>query len=160
MAVDAQKWLKAAGFSTAVVLAAGITVKWEGRENASYIDPVGVPTVCYGHTGREVVLGQRFTDEECLEKLGEDMRKHDAWLLNAVKVPMNDYIHAAMLDFTYNKGIGNLQTSTMLNYLNQRRYREACEELSRWVYAKGRKLNGLVARAADEKAMCLKGVAK
>lgn len=160
MAVDVGKWLKAAGLSTAVVMAGTMAAKWEGKVNTTYLDPIGVPTSCYGHTGPEVKLGQRFTDEQCLQQLSEDLKKHDVWLMNAVKVPMNDYIHAAMLDFTFNKGIGNLQTSTMLIYLNQGHYKEACNELSKWVYAKKKKLPGLVARAADEQAMCLQGVGK
>lgn len=159
MAIDVQKYLKTAGgFSAAVVLASTLVVKWEGKENSTYIDPVGVPTVCYGHTGPEVKLGQRFTDEQCLKTLADDLKKHDELLLKKVKVPMNDYIHAALLDFTFNVGIGNLSSSSLLTYLNMRDYRAACEELSKWVYAKKKKLNGLVARRADEKAMCLKGV--
>jgi lysozyme len=159
MAIDVQKYLKTAGgFSAAVVLASTLVVKWEGKENSTYIDPVGVPTVCYGHTGPEVKLGQRFTDEQCLKTLADDLKKHDELLLKKVKVPMNDYIHAALLDFTFNVGIGNLSYSSLLTYLNMRDYRAACEELSKWVYAKKKKLNGLVARRADEKAMCLQGV--
>lgn len=159
MAVDVKQYLKAAGgFSAAVVMAAGLVVNWEGKVTTTYLDPVGVPTACYGHTGPELKLGQNFTDDQCLKLLGDDLKKHDAQLLSKVKVPMNDYIHASLLDFTYNVGIGNLQSSTLLIYLNQHRYKEACQELTKWVYAKKQKLRGLVLRREAEMDMCLQGV--
>lgn len=158
MAIDATKWLKGAGASAAIVLASTLVVKWEGYEPTTYLDPVGIPTVCFGHTGKEVKLGQTLSDEQCLQTLSEDLRGHDAEMMKRIKVPINDYIHAAMLSFTYNVGIGSFGSSTMLVYLNQKKYKEACDQLSRWVYAKKKKLKGLVSRRADEMEMCMRGV--
>ena len=46
------KKLSAAGVSTGVVLAMlYLIAPHEGKINTVYLDPVGIPTVCYGQTG-------------------------------------------------------------------------------------------------------------
>ncbi|EEW2664443.1 lysozyme, partial [Escherichia coli] len=54
-------------------IATHYTGYWEGKENTTYIDPTGTPTICYGHTGPDVKPGMTKTDEECLELLEKDM---------------------------------------------------------------------------------------
>ena len=150
------KKLLAYGFTAAVALSGGYLIAPnEGKVNATYIDPVGIATSCYGHTGPEVKLGQKFTDKQCLDQLAKDLSSHDKQMMNIVRVPLTDYQHAAFLSFTYNVGVGNFKSSTMLRKLNSKDYEGACEELSKWVYAKKQKLNGLVARRQQEKAMCM-----
>ena len=150
------KKLLAYGFTAAVALSGGYLIAPnEGKVNATYIDPVGIATSCYGHTGPEVKLGQKFTDEQCLDQLAKDLSAHDKQMMNLVRVPLTDYQHAAFLSFTYNAGVGNFKSSTMLRKLNSKDYEGACEELSKWVYAKKQKLNGLVTRRQQEKAVCM-----
>ena len=150
------KKLLAYGFTAAVALSGGYLIAPnEGKVNATYIDPVGIATSCYGHTGPEVKLGQKFTDEQCLDQLAKDLSAHDKQMMNLVRVPLTDYQHAAFLSFTYNVGVGNFKSSTMLRKLNSKDYEGACEELSKWVYAKKQKLNGLVTRRQQEKAVCM-----
>ena len=57
---------------------------------------------------------------------------------------------AAVVDFTFNLGAGRLQTSTLRRRINQGDWSAARQELSRWVYAGGRLLPGLVSRRAAE----------
>lgn len=150
------KKLLAYGFTAAVALSGGYLIAPnEGKVNSTYIDPVGIATSCYGHTGPEVKLGQKFTDEQCLDQLAKDLSAHDKQMMNLVRVPLTDYQHAAFLSFTYNVGVGNFKSSTMLRKLNSKDYEGACEELSKWVYAKKQKLNGLVTRRQQEKAVCM-----
>lgn len=150
------KKLLAYGFTAAVALSGGYLIAPnEGKVNSTYIDPVGIATSCYGHTGPEVKLGQKFTDEQCLDQLAKDLSAHDKQMMNLVRVPLTDYQHAAFLSFTYNAGVGNFKSSTMLRKLNSKDYEGACEELSKWVYAKKQKLNGLVTRRQQEKAVCM-----
>lgn len=150
------KKLLAYGFTAAVALSGGYLIAPnEGKVNATYIDPVGIATSCYGHTGPELKLGQKFTDEQCLDQLAKDLSAHDKQMMNLVRVPLTDYQHAAFLSFAYNAGVGNFKSSTMLRKLNSKDYEGACEELSKWVYAKKQKLNGLVTRRQQEKDMCL-----
>ena len=44
---------------------------FEGVRQAAYLDPVGVPTVCFGHT-QGVMLGDTKTLEECHDLLAEE----------------------------------------------------------------------------------------
>jgi len=57
---------------------------------------------------------------------------------------------AAIVDFTFNLGIGRLQTSTLRRRLNQRDWQGAKQELGRWVRGGGTVLPGLVARRDAE----------
>lgn len=150
------KKLLAYGFTAAVAMSGGYLIAPnEGKVNEVYLDPVNIKTSCYGHTGPELKLGQKFTDEQCLDQLAKDLSSHDKQMMNLVRVPLTDYQHAAFLSFTYNVGIGNFKSSTMLRKLNSKDYVGACEELSKWVFAKKQKLNGLVTRRQQEKDICL-----
>lgn len=150
------KKLLAYGFTVAVAMSGGYLVAPnEGKVNSTYLDPVGIATVCYGNTGKEAKLGNTFTDAECLDQLAKDLSTHDKQMMNLIRVPLTDYQHAAFLSFTYNVGVGNFKSSTLLRKLNSKDYNGACQELVKWVYAKGKKLNGLVNRRQDELSMCL-----
>lgn len=159
MATDSNLYKKLLGVGLGSALAisgAFIVAPFEGKENKAYIDPVGIVTVCYGNTGKEAVLGKTYTDEQCLNQMATDLKEHDKQLMSVVKVPFkSDYQHAAMLSFVYNVGIGNFSSSTMLKRLNAGNYGGACLELTRWVYAKGKKLNGLVTRRTKEYLYCM-----
>lgn len=153
------KKLLAYGFTAAVALSGGYLIAPnEGKVNSTYLDPINIKTSCYGHTGPELKLGQKFTDEQCLDQLAKDLSTHDKQMMNLVRVPLTDYQHAAFLSFTYNVGVGNFKSSTMLRKLNSKDYEGACEELSKWVYAKKKILPGLVKRREAEKEMCLNGI--
>jgi lysozyme len=66
---------------------------------------------------------------------------------------------AAYTSFTYNVGVGAFEKSTLLRKLNGGDRVAACNELPRWVYARGVKLPGLVNRRREEQALCLSGLA-
>ena len=63
-----------------------------------------------------------------------------------------------MIDFTYNVGIGNVASSTLLKKLNMGNIQGACQELTRWVYAQKRKLAGLVKRRDAAYQVCVGNV--
>lgn len=128
----------------------------KGDMHVSYLDAVGIPTGCYGQTGKHIKLGQTYTEEQCLEMLSEELVKVDKQLDKTFKVKyQNDYQHAAMVSFTYNVGIANVQTSTLASLFNQGKYQQACNQLSKWVYAKKKLLKGLVTRREVERQWCL-----
>ena len=161
------KKLAAYGLGSALALSgAFLVVPMEGEHkkngwHETYLDVVGVPTACYGQTGRafdgtHIKLGQKFTDEQCAEMIAEELVKFDKQLDKVFKVEYrNDYQHAAMVSFAYNMGIANVKTSTLARLFNQGEYEQACDQLSRWVYAKKKKYGGLVRRREVEKAWCL-----
>jgi len=149
------KNLSALGLSSALVIAGAGTVSYyEGKENKVYIDPVGILTSCYGHTGPELKTGQKFTDEECIDQLAEDLLSHDQGMMKAIKVPLTDYQHAAFLSFCFNVGIKACTSSTAFKLLNEGRYAEACGQLLRWNKAGGKVLQGLVKRRESEYKVC------
>lgn len=146
------------GLGGAIALSGAFLVApFEGKENKVYVDPVGILTSCYGHTGNELKKGQVFTDEQCLDQLAEDLLEHDKKMLRYVYVPLSEEEHAAYLSFTYNVGVGAFKNSTLLKKLNAGDRVGACNELTRWNKAGGKVLNGLTKRRQAEREMCLKG---
>lgn len=134
----------------------------KGNEHVVYLDPVGIPTACYGQTGRDlygrkITLGLKYTEEECLEMYVITANKFEEEIDKIFgNIPyQNSYQKAAFLSFAYNVGTGNLRSSTLVKKFKNKEYDEACNQLSRWVYANKKKLNGLVTRREDERQWCL-----
>ena len=147
--------LLGAGVGGAFALASPLLTQVEGRVNAVYLDTGGVPTVCEGHTGSDVQLGDVWSDDLCDKAKHADMLTAAKAVQKHVRVPMYEYEYAALISFVFNVGEGQFRTSTLLRKLNAEDYTGACNELPRWVYDNGRRLNGLVKRRVLERALCL-----
>ena len=133
-----------------------LTLPSEGFKNKVYSDPVGLPTVCVGHMDKNLKRGQSFSDEDCLNLFAKDWVKHQKQLDSLVKVSYaSEWQRAALTDFTFNVGIGNVRSSTLIKLLNQGRHEEACIQLLRWNKAGGRVLRGLVIRRENTLPYCL-----
>lgn len=145
------KALKIAGVG-ALALAASVVGFYEGKRNNAYQDPVGIPTICYGHTA-DVQMGQTRTDEECQDLLQSDLGDAFDTVDRLVETPLSEPRRAALASFVYNVGAEAFARSTLLRRLNAGDP-NACEELDRWVYAGGRQLKGLVRRRATERELC------
>lgn len=151
--------LKSRAAAGALVLALGLVTAWEGYNPKVYIDPVGIPTVCYGHVvPKSVPVGTSFSSDACHELLASDLRIASDAVERLVTVEIPDHTKAAMISFTYNVGTNNLKRSTLLKLVNEGKWIEACHELPKWVYAKGKKLKGLVNRRQAEMKLCLGNV--
>lgn len=144
------------GAAAVFTLVIGLLVVWEGYEEETYLDVVGIPTVCYGHTEKGLVVGEKFSLDACHELLIEDIKIAVKAFDRLVKVPVKDNVKAAFVSFIYNVGAENFRKSTALKFLNEGRIEEACHELPRWVYAKGKKIQGLVNRRQAEMELCLR----
>jgi lysozyme len=72
-----------------------------------------------------------------------------------VTVPLTQNQRTALISFTYNSGVGALESSTLLKVLNQGHYDEVPAQLIRWVHARGAKgpVPGLVNRRNAEIAL-------
>lgn len=149
---------KLKGLAAVFSLVIGLLVVWEGYEEETYLDVVGVPTVCYGHTEKGLVVGEKFSNQACHELLIEDIKIAVKAFDRLVKVPVEDNVKAAFVSFIYNVGAENFRKSTALKLLNQGQIEAACHELPKWVYAKGKKLQGLVNRRNAEMQLCLGNV--
>lgn len=142
--------------------AAALTVPlvrhYEGTVFSTYRDPVGIITACTGHTGPELRMGQTYTKEQCEEMLYKDLAKH-ADALSCVRQPLTDGQRAAFLSFAFNVGDDAFCRSTLVHKANAGDINGACAELSRWTYASGKQLSGLVRRRAAERQLCEQGLA-
>ena len=127
----------------------------EGQENTPYRDVVGVLTVCSGITGPDVIPGKFYTDHECDLLLTKHLSGTAANVDRYIQIPVPASTRAALYSFAYNVGAANFKTSTLLRLLNLGKRQEACEQLGRWVYAGGKRFDGLVNRREIEKAVCL-----
>jgi GH24 family phage-related lysozyme (muramidase) len=152
---------KVTGAVAAVVIATAtpFIAKWEGLETKAYKDIVGVPTVCYGET-RGVKMGDTYTKEQCLAMLQVGVAEFYANLqpcMTNPNIPVG--VQASLLELAYNVGTGAVCKSTMLKLANQGKYKEACDELGKWVKAGGRTVKGLENRRVDSKVtLCKKGL--
>lgn len=145
----------------AVVIATAtpFIAKWEGLETEAYRDIVGIPTVCYGET-RGVKIGDTYTKEQCLAMLKIGVEEFYAKLepcMTNKNIPVG--IQASLLELGYNVGAGTVCKSTMMQLANAGRYKEACQQLDKWVKAGGKTVAGLKNRRAESKIqLCMKGL--
>jgi lysozyme len=146
------------GAGSIIVLASSLVYKYEGEVRHSYSDPVGILTACIGHTSPRLQPGQVFTESQCTELLKKDLTTANAAVWACLPmVPMKPDVEAALISFTLNVGKGALCSSTLAKKMRSGDTVGACNELSKWVYAKKRKLPGLVNRRAAERELCLRG---
>lgn len=150
--MDWRKCVSALAVSGACV--AGLAYH-EGFVDHTYNDAVGIKTIGYGHTGADVKTGQTITRQDAEKLLVKDANAHWKAISRYIKVPLYQYEADAYTSFAFNVGVAKFKGSTLLKKLNAQKYAEACGELKKWVYAGGRKLNGLVKRREAEYRMCM-----
>lgn len=129
----------------------------EGVRYKPYQDVVGVWTVCYGHTGKDIMLGKTYTETECRALLNKDLNTVAHQINPYIKQPIPETMRGALYSFAYNVGAGNFQTSTLLRKINQGDQKGACDQLRVWIYAKKVIWKGLVTRREIEREVCLWG---
>lgn len=143
----------------AVQIALALCRRFEGFRSKPYLCPAGVWTIGYGAT--RYVDGRRVSpfDAPISREAGEQLllRTMQREYLPAVKrlCPGADTPGrlAALVDFTFNLGAGNLQASTLRRRVNAGAWDQVPSEFAKWVRAGGRVLPGLVARRAAEAAL-------
>lgn len=156
MASNASK-VAAGGLAAVLVLAAGLIARWEGLRYEAYPDPAtgGAPwTVCYGHTGPDVVRGKKYTRAECDALLDADMRKANGYVRRCVARGMPVGVEAALTSLTFNVGPVAVCQKTIGKLARSGNWPATCAELDKWKFAGGRVYRGLVLRRADERAVC------
>lgn len=119
--------------------------KFEACMPTAYQDSVGVWTIGYGHTNG-VKKGDKITQYQAEQFLKEDLAKFEA-VADKCKRLSTQGKYDAVLDFIYNCGPANWNSSTLKKYIEGGRKTWECqEEFLKWVYAKKVKLGGLVTR--------------
>lgn len=128
--------------------------KYEGLKLTSYLCPAGVPTIGWGHT-YGVKLNRTISVEEAEVLLDHDYQEAEDDVLEVITIPLTENQLGALTSFVFNLGVGKLIGSTLRKKLNTGDYVGAAEEFDKWVFSKGKKLNGLVKRRAEERQLFL-----
>lgn len=122
----------------------------------SYRCPAGVWSLGYGFT-KGVRSGTKMTVQECEDRLLEELNEFGAQVRRVVDVPLTQSQFDAIVSLTFNIGIGNLKSSTLLRKLNAGDYAAVPAQMMRWnkarVDGKLTPLKGLTRRRAAEAAV-------
>lgn len=151
--------MKPVDLNLATQVAEALAARFEGLRLSPYLCPAGYPTIGYGSRyyldGSEV----RLTDPAISANLARTMLRDSVrfkYLPKVVRLcPAIDTPErlAAIIDFTFNLGAGNLAASTLRRRINAGRWGDVPAELKKWNRGGGRVLKGLVARRAAEAAL-------
>ncbi len=146
--------------ATLVLSLAGLLsiAAFEGMKPLAYRDPVGIPTVCAGHT-KGVRIGQVKTENECQELLRKDASEAGNWVGKCTMALVTQAQYDALVSLAFNIGGPAYCRSTLVRKLNAGDCQGAANEFLRWVKARGKVLAGLVKRRAEERARFLTGCA-
>jgi GH24 family phage-related lysozyme (muramidase) len=127
--------------------------KFEGFSEKMYLCPAGYLTIGYGH----VILAsekERFVaginEQKAIDVLKQDVMAAEQAVLRLISVPLTDGQFGALVSFTYNLGSGALQRSTLRQKVNRKEDSEVPAEFMKWIWAKNRKLEGLIRRRSAE----------
>ncbi len=139
-------------------------IKWSERfVGHIYICPAGWPTIGWGHVVRENErerFAQGIDEAEGEVILTNDLKRYELSVCRLIKVPLDDCMYDALVDFTFNLGPGALQRSTLRQRLNREEYADAADAFAAWKWG-GRPLRvmpGLVTRREIERILFCFGV--
>jgi len=136
---------------------AGVLIRrFEGLYLRPYLCPAGVPTIGYGATYYETGVRVSLKDEPITKERAEQLL---VWMVTKKYLPAVILLCpniegveslAAIIDFTFNLGSGNLRSSTLRRKVNEGDWNAAQAQLRRWDKAGGRVLKGLTIRREAE----------
>jgi len=122
---------------------------FEGYSPKVYLCPAGYWTIAWGHRcGKDhppisIEQGEIYLSADMMKALRGAIKYCPTLISKPDKL-------AAITDFCFNLGVGRLQTSTLKRKINAEDWAGARQQLMKWIYGGGRKLNGLVKRRAAE----------
>lgn len=143
----------------AIEVAAALCRRWEGCYLTPYLCPAGIPTIGYGATYYETGHSVTLHDAPIKKERAEELL---IWMVSTRYLPAVIQLCpgidtperlAAIIDFTYNLGSGNLRSSTLRKRINAGRWEDVPAELRKWNKAGGNVLSGLTKRREAEAAL-------
>lgn len=148
----------------AAALATTALIKpWESRVYFAYKGVDNIWSVCDGHTGPDIIIGKKYSDQECDQLLARDVAEAARNVERGLERNIPLETMASFISFEYNTGA--FQKSTLRKMVNAGDLVGACKQLSRWVYVKGAIVQGLINRRVNgdatrlsEQSMCLAGL--
>ena len=118
--------------------------------------PNDVPTIGWGSTGPDIVMGMTWTQDQCDSRFATDLAKFaagvEAALDGAQTLPRE---FGAMVSLAYNIGTGAFASSTLARKHRAGDTAGAAAQFARWNKQAGRVLAGLTRRRAAEAALYL-----
>ena len=127
---------------------------FESLKLKAYPDPGskdGKPwTIGWGSTGPDIKEGTVWTKEQADARFTKKLAEVETDVTKSVKVTLTQGQFDALVSFTYNLGIGNLKSSTLLKMLNACEHYNAGLQLLRWTKNDGVEMAGLVRRRKAE----------
>jgi len=155
-------------FNRALVISAALVsgaLLWEGTKYVPYKDIAGIPTVCTGHTGKDINMDKIYSKKECTDILIADLQKHGDGIKQCITVPITQGEYDAYTLFAFNVGVSGFCSSRANRLLSQGQHELACKALASgpdgkpaWSYSNGRYIQGLQNRRQYERDMCLKSL--
>jgi lysozyme len=139
------------------ISANGLKLKkyFESCKLQAYPDPGskdGNPwTIGWGHTGKEVVKGLVWTQEQADAALEKGSEKFSTATDGLVRAPINQNQFDALVCLAYNIGTAALSSSTLLKMLNSGDFEGAAAQFLRWNKNDGKVMLGLARRRLAEK---------
>ncbi len=145
-----------------------VTKASEGFRTRLYNDAAKYCTIAYGHlikrapcNGEEPEEFRRgVTEPQGAELLVSDMEKARLSVMTLVTADLSDGQYAALCDFVYNVGGGNLKTSKLLQAVNANEFERVPFQFRRWTMAGGKEWPGLKARREREIDLFFDGMPK
>ena len=129
-----------------------LTEQFEGLSLQAYKDIAGVWTNGYGNT-HGVVQGTTITLEQAISDLASNIEGSEFVVNKVVAVPLTQNQFDALVDFVFNLGSGNFQSSTLLRKLNAGDYAGAAVEFPKWNHSNGVVVDGLTRRRLAEQSL-------
>ena len=96
-----------------------------------------------------------ITQDTANERFSININKAFSSVKKLVKIPLSVEQLAALIDFAFNCGAGNLQISTLLRLVNRKELHEAAKEFPKWNKAGGVVMRGLTRRRLAEQRLFL-----
>jgi lysozyme len=125
--------------------------KFEGLKLTAYRDVGGVLTIGYGHTGKDVLPNMVITTLQARILLEEDIAQTQKYINHYVKVPLNANQFMALTSLVFNIGIGDFERSSLLKYLNAKKYSEAANCFVKLGNVDGTPNSALILRRISER---------
>ena len=122
---------------------------FEGFKAVAYLCPANVWTIGYGRT-KNVKDGDITSMPQATRDLEEELVEFGNQVHRVVDVELSQNEFDALTSWTYNLGVGNLQSSTLLKKLNAGDKDSVPSEMLRWNKAAGKVLAGLTTRRQAE----------
>lgn len=138
--------------------AARFVAKWEGWLPDAYLDTIASPAILtqgYGHTGKGVTPGRRWSKAKGLAVLTRDLHTAARAVRRSIHVKLSARQRIALISLAFNCGPGAVEGSTLQRKLNTGNYLGAANEFLEWSHAGGVVVQGLLNRRREERWLFL-----